>query len=183
TVTSPQNQKLMTLHPVFQVPRPMTHFKDPSPTKGFPSCSFKENVKPPRNLSSVPAGSRKSLASISAGRSIPAASRNRPASIHAGRHIPAGRFNKPAPFLAGRSVPTGWTNHATRPFFKTTYLYFDHVSWPGIYDHMSMNEGRWGSAVKSSAGIVDSGCSRSMTGNKEKFDDFVQVKGGGAKNS
>ncbi|GKE89139.1 putative ribonuclease H-like domain-containing protein, partial [Tanacetum coccineum] len=27
-------------------------------------------------------------------------------------------------------------------------------------------------------GIVDSGCSRSMTGNKEKLDDFVQVKGG-----
>ncbi|GJR32182.1 putative ribonuclease H-like domain-containing protein [Tanacetum coccineum] len=27
-------------------------------------------------------------------------------------------------------------------------------------------------------GIVDSGCSRSMTGNKEKLDDFVQIKGG-----
>ncbi|GKG07739.1 hypothetical protein Tco_0330708, partial [Tanacetum coccineum] len=27
-------------------------------------------------------------------------------------------------------------------------------------------------------GIVDSGCSRSMAGNKEKLDDFVQVKGG-----
>nr|GFC40626.1 ribonuclease H-like domain-containing protein [Tanacetum cinerariifolium]GFC40665.1 ribonuclease H-like domain-containing protein [Tanacetum cinerariifolium] len=27
-------------------------------------------------------------------------------------------------------------------------------------------------------GIVDSGCSRSMTGNKEKLDDFVQFKGG-----
>ncbi|GJS33686.1 hypothetical protein Tco_0532068 [Tanacetum coccineum] len=27
-------------------------------------------------------------------------------------------------------------------------------------------------------GIVDSSCSRSMTGNKEKLDDFVQVKGG-----
>nr|GEZ57926.1 hybrid signal transduction histidine kinase M [Tanacetum cinerariifolium] len=38
---------------------------------------------------SVPAGSRNSLASTSAGRSIPAASRNRPASIHAGRHISA----------------------------------------------------------------------------------------------
>nr|GEX34675.1 hypothetical protein [Tanacetum cinerariifolium] len=65
--------------------------------------------------------------STSAGRSIPAASRNRPASIHAGRHIPAGRFNKPAPFLAGRSVPTGWTNHAARPFFRPTNLYFDNV--------------------------------------------------------
>nr|GEU64216.1 ribonuclease H-like domain-containing protein [Tanacetum cinerariifolium] len=177
--------------------------KDPSPTNGIPICSFKENVKPSRNLcnksgiadripcknnfvrtktcfvcgskshlikdcdvydnvdnlpsvaskaASVPAGSRNSSASYSAGRSIPAVSRNRPASIYAGRHIPAGRFNKPAPFPAGRSVPTGWTNHATRPFFRPTNLYFDNVSWPRIYDHMSMNEGRWGSAVKSSAG-------------------------------
>nr|GEZ36256.1 ribonuclease H-like domain-containing protein [Tanacetum cinerariifolium] len=131
--------------------------------------------------SSVPAGSRNSSASISAGRSIPDASRNRPASIHAGRHIPVGRFNKPAHFPAGRSVPTGWTNHAARPFFRLTNLYFN-VSWPGIYDHMSMNEGKWGSAahphVNKDIGIVDSGYSRSMTGNKEKLDDFVQVKGG-----
>nr|GEW00479.1 ribonuclease H-like domain-containing protein [Tanacetum cinerariifolium] len=92
--------------------------------------------------------------------SIPAASRNRPASIH------AGRFNKLIPFPAGRSVPIGWTNHAVRPFFRPINLFFDNVSWPGIYEHMSMNEGRWGSAVNSSIG------------NKEKLDDFVQIKGG-----
>nr|GEW56229.1 putative reverse transcriptase domain-containing protein [Tanacetum cinerariifolium] len=214
----------------------------PSPTNGFPSYSFKENVKPPRNLrnksgiadrihcknnfvrtktcfvcgskshlikdcdvydnvdnfpsivskaASVPAGSRNSSASISAGRSNPAASRNRrasihagrhisagrsisaasrnrPASIHAGRHIPASRFNKPTPFPIGRFVPTGWTNHAARPFFRSTNLYFDNVSWPGIYDHMSMNEGRWvlllspqqvHPHVNKDIGIVDSGCS------------------------
>nr|GEV25861.1 putative ribonuclease H-like domain-containing protein [Tanacetum cinerariifolium] len=217
-------------------------------TNDLPSCSFKENVKPPRNVCNksgiadripckntfvrpkkcfvcgskshlikdcsvhdtvdnvssvvskaayVPAGSRNSSASISAGRSIPAASRNRSASIHdgrsipaasrnkpasicAGNHIPAGRINKPAPFPAGSSVPTGWTNPAARPFFRPTNLYFDNVYWHGIYNHMSMNKGRWGSAVKSSAdiSIVDSGCSRSMTGNKEMLDDFVQVKGG-----
>nr|GEU49952.1 hypothetical protein [Tanacetum cinerariifolium] len=129
---------------------------------------------------SIPTASQNRPASIHAGRFIPAASRNRPASIHASRHIPTGRINKPAPFPAGRSVPTGWTNPAARLFFGPTNLYFDNVYWPGIYDHMSMNTGRWGSAVKSSAdiGIVDSGCSRSMTGNKEKLDDFVQVKGG-----
>nr|GEV45715.1 putative ribonuclease H-like domain-containing protein [Tanacetum cinerariifolium] len=99
----------------------------------------------------VPAGSRNSLASISANRSIPTARRNKLASIHDCRHIPAGRFHKPAPFPTGRSVPTGWTNHAARPFFRPTNLYFDNVFWPGFYDHMSMNEGRWGSAVKSSA--------------------------------
>nr|GEX58930.1 ribonuclease H-like domain-containing protein [Tanacetum cinerariifolium] len=117
---------------------PKSDVKDPSPSNGFPSYSFKENVKPPKILcdkTSVPAGSRNSSASTSAGRSIPAASRNRPASIHAGRHI-----------SAGRSCPTGWDNHAARPFFRPTNLYFDNVSWPGIYKHMSMNEGSWGSA-------------------------------------
>nr|GEV17058.1 ribonuclease H-like domain-containing protein [Tanacetum cinerariifolium] len=182
---------------------PKSDVKDPSPTNVFPSCSFKENVKPPRNLCNksgiadrihcknnfvrtktcfvcrskshlikdcdvydnvdnfpsvvlkaayVPAGSRNSSSSIFAGRPIPAASRNRPASIHAGRHIPAGRFNKPVPYPAGRSVPTGWTNHAARLFFRPSNLYVDNVSWLGIYDHMYMNEGRWGFAIKSSAG-------------------------------
>ncbi|GKF88379.1 hypothetical protein Tco_0259256 [Tanacetum coccineum] len=27
-------------------------------------------------------------------------------------------------------------------------------------------------------GLVDSGCSRSMSGNKERLDDFVEIKGG-----
>nr|GEV20161.1 putative reverse transcriptase domain-containing protein [Tanacetum cinerariifolium] len=110
---------------------PKSDVIDPSPTNGFPNCSFKENVKPPRNLcnksgkadrihcknnfvhtkkcfvcASVPAGSRNSSASTSVCRSIPAVSSNRPASIHAGRHIPTGRFNKPTPFPAGGSVPT-----------------------------------------------------------------------------
>nr|GFC36518.1 hypothetical protein [Tanacetum cinerariifolium] len=131
---------------------PKSDVKDPSSTNGFPSCSFKENVKPPRNLYNfpsviskaafVPAGSRNYLASTSAGRPIPVASRNRPVSIHVGRHIPADRCNKPVPFLTGRSVPTGWTNHAARPFFRPINLHFNNVSWPGIYEHMSMNEGR-----------------------------------------
>ncbi|GKF59317.1 putative ribonuclease H-like domain-containing protein, partial [Tanacetum coccineum] len=33
-------------------------------------------------------------------------------------------------------------------------------------------------SIDNDIGIVHSGCSRSMTGNKEKLDDFVQVKGG-----
>nr|GEX87935.1 reverse transcriptase domain-containing protein [Tanacetum cinerariifolium] len=104
---------------------PKSDVKDPSPTNGFPSCSFKENVKPPRNLCNKSGkadriycknnfvrtkkcfvcGSKSHLikdcnvnssASTFAGRSIPSASSNRPASIYAGRYIPAGRFNKPA---------------------------------------------------------------------------------------
>nr|GEY08687.1 putative ribonuclease H-like domain-containing protein [Tanacetum cinerariifolium] len=129
---------------------PKSDVKDPSPTNGFPSCSFKENVKPTRNLCiksgladrihcknnfvcskkcfvfsskshlikdcdvydnvdnfpfvvlkapSVPAGSRNSSASTSAGRSIPAASRHRPASIHAGRPIHAASRNRPYLFM------------------------------------------------------------------------------------
>nr|GFA22125.1 ribonuclease H-like domain, reverse transcriptase, RNA-dependent DNA polymerase [Tanacetum cinerariifolium] len=112
---------------------PKSDVKDPSPTNGFPN--------------NFPSGVLKATY-------VPAASRNRPASIHAGRHIPAGRFNKLAPFPAGRSVPTSWTNHAARLFFRPTTLYFDNVSWLGIYDHISMNEGRWGSAVKSSAELA-----------------------------
>nr|GEY52316.1 hypothetical protein [Tanacetum cinerariifolium] len=111
---------------------------------------------------SIHAASRNGSASIHAGRSIPTASRNKPTSIHAGKHIPAGRINKPAPFPAGSSVPTGWTNPAARSFFRPTNLYFDNV-------HPHVNK---------DIGIVDSGCSRSMTGNKDKLDDFVQVKGG-----
>nr|GFC36225.1 ribonuclease H-like domain, reverse transcriptase, RNA-dependent DNA polymerase [Tanacetum cinerariifolium] len=32
--------------------------------------------------------------------------------------------------------------------------------------------------VNKDIGIVDSGCSKSMIGNKDKLDDFMQVKGG-----
>nr|GFA16423.1 xylulose kinase-1 [Tanacetum cinerariifolium] len=110
---------------------------------------------------SIFAASRNRLASIYAGRPIPTASRKRPASIHAGKHILAGRINKPAPYPTGSSVPTSWTNPAARPFFGPSNLYFDNV-------HPHVNK---------DIGIVDSGCSRSMTGNKEKLDDFVQVKG------
>nr|GEY74729.1 hypothetical protein [Tanacetum cinerariifolium] len=155
---------------------PKYDVKDPSPTNGFPSCSFKENVKPTRNLCNKSGladrihcknnfvSSKKCFVCGSKSHLIKdcdvydtvdpflLASRNRPASIHASRHIPAGRINKPASFPAGRSVPTGWTNPAARPFFRPTNLYFDNVYWPGIYDYMSINKGRWGSAVKSSAG-------------------------------
>nr|GFC50407.1 hypothetical protein [Tanacetum cinerariifolium] len=95
---------------------PKSDIKDPSLTNGLPSCYFKENVKPPRNLSSVPASSRNSSASIFASRSIPTAIRNKPTFIHAGKHIHVGRINKLASFPAGSSVPTSWTNPAARPF-------------------------------------------------------------------
>nr|GEY99566.1 hypothetical protein [Tanacetum cinerariifolium] len=228
---------------------PKSDVKDPCPTNGFPSCSFKENVTPTRNLcnksgladriycknnfvhskkcfvcgskshlikdcdvydtvdnfpsvvlkaASVPTGSRHSSASTSAGsfiptasrnrpasihagRSIPAASRNRPTSIHVGRSIPAASRNRPSSIHAGRSIPAASRNrpasiHASRhflagrinkpaPFPADRYV---PTSWSNpVHPHMNKD-----------IGIVDSGCSRSMTGNKKKLDDLVQVKGG-----
>ncbi|GJT41379.1 putative ribonuclease H-like domain-containing protein [Tanacetum coccineum] len=148
---------------------------------------------------SVPAGSRNSSASVTAGGSDPAASRNRPAVNSAGRPNPTGRVGqaahlaaaqsnpagwskRPAPVSAGRPVSAGWLNPAARPYFRPSSVYFNNMYWPEFYDPMYMNKGRWGTAGDPSSdndiGIVDSGCSRSMTGNKEKLDDFVQVKGG-----
>ncbi|GKF10144.1 hypothetical protein Tco_0048070, partial [Tanacetum coccineum] len=147
---------------------------------------------------SDPAASRNRPAANSAGRSDPAASRNRPAANSAGRPNSAGSsmkvaFNsagwskRPAPVSAGRSVSAGWLNRAARPYFRPTSAYFNNLYWPAMYDPLYMNEGRWGTAVKPSAGdpsvdndigIVDSGCSRSMIGNKDKLDNFVPIKGG-----
>ncbi|GJU00778.1 putative ribonuclease H-like domain-containing protein [Tanacetum coccineum] len=127
-------------------------------------CKFK--------AASVPAGSRNSSASVPADRSDPADSRNRPAVNPADRPHPAGWSKRPATVSAGRPVSAGWLNPAARSVYNT--------NWPNIYDPMI--KGRWGTAGDPSTdndiGIVDSGCSRSMTGNKEKLDDFVQIKGG-----
>ncbi|GJW31456.1 putative ribonuclease H-like domain-containing protein [Tanacetum coccineum] len=80
---------------------------------------------------------------------------------------PAASRNRPAVNSAGRPKPTERVGHPAVGSKATTPC----ICWE-----------RWGTAVKTSAdndiGIVDSGCSRSMTGNKEKLDDFVQVKGG-----
>ncbi|GJU39878.1 putative ribonuclease H-like domain-containing protein [Tanacetum coccineum] len=123
--------------------------------------------------------------------SVPAGRRNRPTSV------PAGSRNRPTSVPAGRTFSAGWENHAARPMPRPTSGYFQHHSMTGYNNHQYMNEGRWGTTVKPSAGcswrikrpnanphknkdlgIVDSGCSRSMTGNKEKLDDFVKIVGG-----
>ncbi|GJX85972.1 hypothetical protein Tco_0336746 [Tanacetum coccineum] len=157
---------------------------------------------------------------------VPAGSRNRPTSVPAGRPFPTGsRTLRPTSVPAGRPFPAGWHNPAARPMTRPKSHYFQQFSWPGSYNQMDMDGGRWGTAVKTSAGcswqsnrpymhwgsknnggshqsyrvfiiltpqrqaqdnphtnkdigIVDSGCSRSMTGNKEKLADFVKIKGG-----
>ncbi|GJX53494.1 putative ribonuclease H-like domain-containing protein [Tanacetum coccineum] len=128
----------------------------PSSTNDDSSFSFKENVKPPRNLSNIPSF-------VPRAASVTAGSRNRPASVNAGR-----------PFSAG------WKNHAARPITRPTSLHFQHFNRHGCYNQLHMDEGRWGTVVKTSVGrtLVRCGCSRSITGNKEKFDDFVKIIGG-----
>nr|GFB68058.1 ribonuclease H-like domain-containing protein [Tanacetum cinerariifolium] len=123
------------------------------------SCSIKENVKPPSDLcnkrriagrnnynfpsvvlkaAAVPAGSRNSSASTSAGRSNLAANRNRSASIHAGC---SGEITN----LTCNGVPRTMV---------------DLINLHGF----TLNDPQ--------------GRLKSMTGNKDKLDDFVQVKGG-----
>ncbi|GJU72808.1 putative ribonuclease H-like domain-containing protein [Tanacetum coccineum] len=123
-------------------------------------------------------------ASVTAGGSDPAASRNtRPAVNSADRPNPAGWSKRPATVSAGRPVSAGWLNPAARPYFRPSSVYFNNMYWPDLYDPMYMNKGRWGTAVKTSAGSSQNwlgslnGLSRSMTGNKKKLDDFVQIKG------
>ncbi|GKG56840.1 hypothetical protein Tco_0582191, partial [Tanacetum coccineum] len=76
---------------------------------------------------SIPAGSRNRPSSV------PAGSRNRPSSVHAdSRHrttsVPASSMNRP------------------------TSVYVCRFHRPGFYNQMSMDEGRWGTVVKPSAG-------------------------------
>ncbi|GKF30346.1 hypothetical protein Tco_0100144 [Tanacetum coccineum] len=99
----------------------------------------------------VPAGSRNKPTFVPAGSrnkptSVPAGSRNRPTSISAGSR------NRPTSVTAGRPFTAGWKNHVARPMTRPSSHYFQHFSRPGYYNQMYMDEGRWGTAVKPSAG-------------------------------
>ncbi|GJV72320.1 ribonuclease H-like domain-containing protein [Tanacetum coccineum] len=77
----------------------------PNSTAGSPNCDFYncvESVPCKSKAAYVPAGSRNSPASDTAGGSNPAASRNRPVVNSAGRPNPAGCSKRPAPVSAGR---------------------------------------------------------------------------------
>ncbi|GJT77631.1 hypothetical protein Tco_1044356 [Tanacetum coccineum] len=177
------------------------------------SFSFKENVKPPRNLcnkSGINSRSlckRKSFGSktcfvygskfhlikdcdfyekqlelhnkpmwtnvanipsfVPKAASVPAGSRNRPT------YVPAGSRNRPTSVPAGRPFTAGWKNHAARHMTRPSSHYFQHFSRPGGDPRTMENPHK-----NRDLGIIDSGCSRSMTGNKEKLDDFVKIVGG-----
>ncbi|GJW26014.1 hypothetical protein Tco_0039825 [Tanacetum coccineum] len=234
--------KLRTNEPLASAPssvdfKTMTETADqqPSSTKDNPSFSFKENVKPPRNLcnkSGVNSRSlckRKSFGSktcfvcgskfhlikdcdfyekqlalhnkpmwtnvanipsfVPKAASVLAGSRNRPSSVPAGSRnrpssVPAGSMNKPISVPAGRRnrptfVPAGRTFSAVKALSR---LFLENSKAKYA---MGIQEQWWISSIymenphkNRDLGIVDSGCSRSMTGNKEKLDDFVKIVGG-----
>ncbi|GKF82236.1 hypothetical protein Tco_0243892 [Tanacetum coccineum] len=77
---------------------------------------------------------------------VPAGSRNRPKSV------PAGNRNRPTSVPTGRPFFASWKNNVARPMTRPSSHYFQHFSRPSYYNHMNMDKGRWGIAVKPSAG-------------------------------
>nr|GEY90395.1 hypothetical protein [Tanacetum cinerariifolium] len=107
--------------------------------------------------------------------------------------VPTGWQNRPfrVPTNRGYSpfVISGWWKRAARPmpyFSRPISSYFQTYTpyVPTIYyNHMKYGRDRWATAVKPSAdakdeGVFDSACSKSMTGNKERLDDFQEFQGG-----
>ncbi|GJX22653.1 ribonuclease H-like domain-containing protein [Tanacetum coccineum] len=84
---------------------------------------------------------------------------NIPSFVPRAAYVPASSRNPPASISAGSAFPAGSRN---RPASVS-------VGRPFSADNPHKNK---------DLGIVDSGCSRSMTGNKEKLDDFVKIIGG-----
>ncbi|GJR88352.1 hypothetical protein Tco_0212363 [Tanacetum coccineum] len=130
---------------------------------------YKSDIE--KHAASVPAGSRNSSASVTAGGSDPAARRNRPAVNSAGRPNPTRRVGQAAHLATAqdilldgqkRSAPVSavktsfcdWRNPAARPYFRPSSVYFNNMYWPEFYDPMHMNEGQWGTAVKNSACLL-----------------------------
>ncbi|GKC11015.1 ribonuclease H-like domain-containing protein, partial [Tanacetum coccineum] len=107
---------------------------------------------------------------------------NIPSFVPRPAYVPAGSRNRPPSVPAGRPFPIGWHNPAARPMTRPKSHYCQQFSRPGSYNQLDMDGRRWRTAdnphTNKDLGIVDSGCSRSMTGNKEKLADFVKIKGG-----
>ncbi|GKA49182.1 putative ribonuclease H-like domain-containing protein, partial [Tanacetum coccineum] len=147
-----------------------------------PSFSFKENVKTPRNLCNRNGSNNISLCnnkSFGSKKCFVCGSK-----FHLIRDCDFyENQNRTTSVPAGRPFSAGWKNHAARPMTRPKSHYFQHFSrfvlgeFKGQIcngDPRTMENPH----KNSNLGIVDSGCSRSMTGNKEKLDDFVKIVGG-----
>ncbi|GJR01304.1 putative ribonuclease H-like domain-containing protein [Tanacetum coccineum] len=131
---------------------------------------------------------------VSTGAPVSTGKQNRPPPVHAGRRnsslVTSGWWQSTARPMAHLPTPTS-------SYFQTSTPFGPHV----YYNKMHYDGDGWATTVKPSAGcswnsyrnkvyrvnlhtdagdegIVDSGCSRSMTGNKERLDDFQPFKGG-----
>ncbi|GJU33429.1 putative ribonuclease H-like domain-containing protein [Tanacetum coccineum] len=144
---------------------------------------------------------------VSTGRPKPV-STGRPKPVSTGAPVSTGKQNRLPPVHAARknssSVTSGWWQSTTRhmaylptptsSYFQTSTPFGPHV----YYNQMRYAGDGWETDVKPSTGcswrthrnkvnlhsdagdegIVDSGCSRSMTGNKERLANFQPFKGG-----
>ncbi|GKC91345.1 hypothetical protein Tco_1151994, partial [Tanacetum coccineum] len=148
---------------------------------------------PAARLNQVPAG-RPKLVSTGRPKPVSTSKQNRPPPVHAGRRNSS-------------SVTSGWWQSTARPmthlptptssYCQTSTPFGPHV----YYNQMHYDGVGWATAFKPSAGCswkshrntvyrvnlhtnagdegtVESGCSRSITGNKERLDDFQPFKGG-----
>ncbi|GKF24147.1 hypothetical protein Tco_0076469, partial [Tanacetum coccineum] len=108
---------------------------------------------------------------------VPKPPSNDEVSIPSGRPFPAGRRNSV-------SVSAGWRNSAARPMEDEELLLSpQQVILGETGDHICKGGPRTMVDLNNLHGLtlidpLDSGCSRSMSGNKERLDDFVEIKGG-----
>ncbi|GJR65171.1 putative ribonuclease H-like domain-containing protein [Tanacetum coccineum] len=176
------SQASMTATTPYEAPKPKSKNKPDSPVN-----DWQRNI-PPASPQPFPTGKPKVPAPV------PTSRQNRPFPV------PIDRGYSP-------SVTSGWWKSTARPmphlnrptssYFQTYTPYVPQM----YYNHMKYGGLRWATAVKPSAGcswkthrkglywenpysdaedegIFDSGCSRSMTGNMERLDDFQEFQGG-----
>ncbi|GJW42710.1 ribonuclease H-like domain-containing protein [Tanacetum coccineum] len=169
---------------------PESDVEDPNFTAGSPSFSCLENVKSPRILCNKSGMNNRNVCKNNSLREnrqhllllvdlILLLSRNRPAVNSAGRPNPTGRVGQAAHLAAAQSNPAGWSKRpapisAGRPVSAGAYSSANTI----LQTIISVRPQQGEPITDNDIGIVDSGCSRSMTGNKEKLDDFVQIKRG-----
>ncbi|GJX17339.1 hypothetical protein Tco_0218171 [Tanacetum coccineum] len=67
-------------------------------------------------------------------------------------YFPAGSRNRPTSVPTSRPFAAGWHIPAARPMTRPKSHYFQQFSGSSSYNQMDMDGGRWGTAVKTSAG-------------------------------
>nr|GEV19126.1 hypothetical protein [Tanacetum cinerariifolium] len=188
-VTSLQRSTQITLPPVILVLNLQSTSQMILPHVHQLPVTSKVNI-PPVRPQPVPTGKTKASAPVPTGK--PTVS----------TPVPVGRPNRPFLVPTDRgyfpSVSSNWWKSTARPmphYCRPTSSYFrTYTPYAPImyYNHMKYGGDIWAIAVKPSAscswnshrkatkdeGIFDSGCSRSMTGNKERLDDFQAFQGG-----